>query len=71
MALRDHPPRAQDQDVHRGRRFGHLTNAPEREGVPVRCACDRCGAHLHAITVGGGSLAGNCPVCLSQQFSPV
>jgi hypothetical protein len=53
-----------------GRRFGRLA-APPGPGGEVRCQCDRCGAHLLATTLGGGSYSGICPVCGGDAITPV
>ena len=72
MALRDDQARGEEHEVRLGR-FGRLIAVPPSDadrGAQVRCACDRCGAHLLAVRAAGG-LTGTCPVCLSQQFEPV
>jgi hypothetical protein len=40
-------------------------------GQHVRCACDRCGSHLLAVTRPSGHLDGTCAVCLSRAVTPV
>lgn len=53
-------------------RFGRLEPEPgSPASAQVRCACDRCGAHLLASPRCDGAYRGHCPVCVGQRFTPV
>jgi hypothetical protein len=47
----------------RFKRRGRLPVPPGAHGREVRCACDRCGAHLYAARDDHGILTGLCVVC--------
>jgi hypothetical protein len=51
-------------------RFGRLA-APPGPGTQVRCSCDRCGAHVLALALGGERCQGVCLVCGSERLSRV
>ncbi len=61
-------------EQHDGRReegrFGRLRHAIV-QGHQVRCACERCGAHLFAIHLGAGRYDGVCRVCGGDRVKPV
>jgi hypothetical protein len=37
----------------------------------IRCSCDECSTHLMGVSRPEGRVEGTCPVCLSQQVTPV
>lgn len=76
MTVSDVRTRAYEQDRlpdgPRVPRFGRLAPEPSTPAAAqVRCACDRCGAHLLASPRTDGAFAGRCPVCVGQCFTPV
>ena len=61
------------ESARRGRfkRYGQLAVPPGADGREVRCACNRCGAHLFAVPGEEGELEGVCVVCGSTAMTPI
>jgi hypothetical protein len=55
----------------RFKRRGRLPVPPGSDGREVRCACNRCGAHLYATPADGGALNGVCVICGGREVTPV
>ena len=55
----------------RFKRYGQLAVPAGADGREVRCACNRCGAHLYAVPGDDGRPAGVCVVCGSTAMTPI
>ena len=53
------------------KKSGRLPVPPGANGREVRCACDRCGAHLYAVPGDDGRLRGACVVCGGTAVTPI